>query len=246
MGHRTRIDCQSPRGQARADSARIGPDPGHQAHLAKSQAEAGGQQARTAKTQAEARGPQARTAKTQAEAPAEARARTAYRGRWGLGHPALAVLLALALTLGCVNVTGPILKAMRKPGEQLTTFPDVVWAEYDCDKKKRPFFAVERNELMPRQIKPGGDFNHRMVYVMCPKRSTEVVKGLLRTRVRFKGRPIVRQADEGYEIKPGRWTIDSLIQLPEAAEPGVYAYEVQFKSPKLRFAKSLTFVVRAP
>ncbi len=214
----TAFNRQSPRGQARWAPARIGADRDHRARLAE----------------------------TQAEAPAAPRGQTACRRRRGLGHRALGALLALALTLGCANVSGSLLKAMRKPGERLTTFPDAVWKQYDCDKQKRPFFAVEKNELRPREIKPGGAFNHRMVYVMCPHRSTQVVRGLLRTRVRFKGSPIVRQADDGYELKPGRWTVDSFIRLPEMAEPGIYAYEIEFESPKVRFEKSLIFVVRAP
>jgi hypothetical protein len=78
---------------------------------------------------------------------------------------------------------------------------------------------------------------------MCPDRPTEVVEGRLSTRIRFRGRPIVRQTDSHYEIKPGRWMVDALVHLPENAEPGVYAYEVEFESDRLVFEKSLTFVV---
>ena len=37
--------------------------------------------------------------------------------------------------------------------------------------------------------------------------------------------------------------VDALVHLPENAEPGVYAYEVEFESDRLVFEKSLTFVV---
>ena len=66
------------------------------------------------------------------------------------------------------------------------------------------------------------------------------------TRIRFKGRPIVRDADERYEIKPGRWVVDSFVRLPEQTEPGIYAYEIEFDGTRVDFDKRLTFVVRAP
>ena len=75
---------------------------------------------------------------------------------------------------------------VRDPGESLETFPEGVWEEYDCENQKRPFFIVEKNELMPEKVVPGGDFGHRLVYVMCPKHPTEVVQGTLSTRIRFK------------------------------------------------------------
>ena len=67
--------------------------------------------------------------------------------------------------------------------------------------------------------------------------------GQLSTRIRFKGAPIVRQTQTHYEIKPGRWVVDAFIELPEGAEPGIYAFEIEFESLRLRFEKSLTFLV---
>jgi hypothetical protein len=121
-----------------------------------------------------------------------------------------------------------------------------VWEEYDCDTQRRPFFIIERNELVPPRVEAGGEFNHRMVYVMCPRQATEVVAGRLTTRIRFKGAPIVRETDERYEIKPGRWVVDSFVRLPERVEPGIYAYEVAFAGDRIEFDKRLTFVVRSP
>jgi hypothetical protein len=156
---------------------------------------------------------------------------------------ALAALTAVTLCIGCASARWTLVKHFRNPGEVLQTFPEKVWAEYDCDTQKRPFFMIERNQLTPQKVRAGGDFGHRLVYVMCPDRPTEVVEGRLSTRIRFRGRPIVRQTDSHYEIKPGRWMVDALVHLPENAEPGVYAYEVEFESDRLVFEKSLTFVV---
>lgn len=154
-------------------------------------------------------------------------------------------LIAMALCVGCATARWSVVKLFRDPGESLEAFPEVVWEEYDCANQKRPFFIVEKNELMPEKVTPGGDFGHRFVYVMCPNLPTEVVLGELSTRIRFKGSPIVQETDTLYEIKPGRWVVDAIVHLPEQAESGIYAYEFEFDSDPLTFKKSLTFVVVA-
>jgi hypothetical protein len=154
-------------------------------------------------------------------------------------------LIALAVCAGCASARWSLVKHFRDPGESLEAFPEIVWEEYDCANQKRPFFIVEKNELLPEKVKPGGDFGHRFVYVMCPDQPTEVVRGQLSTRIRFRGNPIVQQTDTLYEIKPGRWVVDAVVHLPEEAELGIYAYELEFDSEPLAFEKSLTFVVVA-
>jgi hypothetical protein len=163
-----------------------------------------------------------------------------------VGHSkVIALFTVLLLAMGCASMRWALQKSLRDPGERLESFPEEVWAEYDCDAQKRPFFMIEKNELVPPRVKVGGDFNHRMVYVMCPPRPTGVVSGRLRTRIRFRGDPIVRETTEAYEIKPGRWILDAEVTLPEDAQPGIYAYEMDFKGAALHFEKRLTFVVRA-
>ena len=154
-------------------------------------------------------------------------------------------LIAMTLCVGCATARWSVVKLFREPGESLQAFPEAVWEEYDCENQKRPFFIVEKNELMPEKVTAGGDFGHRFVYVMCPNLPTEVVQGELATRIRFKGSPIVEQTDTIYEIKPGRWVVDAIVHLPEHAESGIYAYEFEFNSDPVAFEKSLTFVVVA-
>ena len=81
---------------------------------------------------------------------------------------------------------------------------------------------------------------------MCPARPTEVVRGRLATRIRFRGAPLMVEMDRHYEIKPGRWIVDAFVTLPESAEPGVYAYELEFESATVDFSKSASFVVTSP
>jgi hypothetical protein len=152
-------------------------------------------------------------------------------------------LIAMALCLSCATARWSVVKHFRDAGESLETFPEEVWEEYDCENQKRPFFIIEKNDLLPKKVAAGADFGHRFVYVMCPEHSTEVVQGELSRRIRFKGNPIVEKTDPIHEIKPGRWVVDAIVRLPEQAEAGIYAYEFEFDSGPLAFEKSLTFVV---
>ena len=98
-----------------------------------------------------------------------------------LGHSkVVALVTVLMLSLGCASLRWSLQKAFREEGDRLESFPEEVWEEYDCETQKRPFFIIEKNELVPPKVKVGGEFNHRMVYVMCPVRPTAVVAGRLR------------------------------------------------------------------
>lgn len=162
-----------------------------------------------------------------------------------MGHSKIIALLTVAaLSFGCASVRWSLQKAFRKEGIENETFPELVWEEYDCDTQKRPFLIVEENQLVPPKVRAGDDFNHRMVYAMCPATTTAVVSGKLSTKILYKGSPIMVNTDANYEIKPGRWVIDAFVEIPADAEPGVYAYEVAFSGKGLSFNKSLTFLVK--
>jgi hypothetical protein len=154
-----------------------------------------------------------------------------------MGHPkgmiATAGLVALLIgAVGCATPVwvGKVRRALREPGQELVDLPGKVERQYDCDEKQLPFFRLEKNELNPHRVRPGGELNHRIVYAMCPENPTEVIEGALVTRIRFKGKPIVTETLEPFEIKPGRWIVDAFIALPESAEQGVYALELRFTS----------------
>ena len=162
-----------------------------------------------------------------------------------MGHPkTLITLILLACSVvGCAATRWGFTKLMRDPGDRMQAFPDEIWEEYDCEDQKLPFFLVEHNELVPRRVRPAKDFNHRMIYSLCPTAPTAVVTGELSTRIRFRGASIVRETIPDYELKPGRWVVDTFVTLPGEAEPGIYAYEVEFVSKRVRFDERITFLV---
>ncbi len=147
-------------------------------------------------------------------------------------------VLCVAFLPGCSSLR----VQMRKPGERNKTMPAKVLVEYHCDKRELPFFEIEENELLPEKARPGAKLNHRIIYVMCPERPTEVVAGTLETRILFKGKVIFEEAID-HELKPGRWVVDTFIPLPAKANPGVYALEVEFRSRRGNLAERSDFIV---
>jgi hypothetical protein len=152
-------------------------------------------------------------------------------------------LLALAGMLGCATTVGGLRKSFREPGEHFQSFPEEVWSQYDCDGRKLPWFKIEKIELLPRRLRAGDEFNHRIVYVLCPDAPTAVVTGRLDTRILFRGRSIVTETDPAYEIKPGRWIVDAFVSVPPRAEAGIYSMELAFEGRSLAFTERLTFLV---
>jgi len=161
-----------------------------------------------------------------------------------MGHSKTLIIgLGLVSALGCAGVAGRLERALRSPGEKLRTVPDDVWSEYKCSEQKLPLFRLEQTELVPQRVTAGDDVNHRLVYALCPTEPTEVIEGTLQTRILFKGKPVLRDADGHYEIKPGRWVVDTFIQIPPQAETGIYSVQVEFVSQTVNFREERSFAV---
>jgi len=163
-----------------------------------------------------------------------------------LGHPkVIAAACALVLLSGCASIRWAVQKSLRQEGLVNLALPEAVWKEYGCDEQDLPFFEIETYELIPRKVKPGGEFNHRITYALCPARPTEVLAGKLNTQILYKGKPILEENDP-YEILPGRWRIDTFVEIPETAPPGIYSYQLKFASRTMKFERRLTFLVPIP
>jgi hypothetical protein len=165
-----------------------------------------------------------------------------------MGHQALiaAVLLAATLALGCQTsqrIAGQAQRMLRPPGERLASLPERVAEEYDCNRVRRPFLRLERSEITPERVSAGDAINHRLVYALCAARPTDVVRGMLETRILHEGRVVVRDRENSYALKPGRWIVDATVEIPNAAKDGIYAIEVVFASRSVGFRDEKTFAV---
>lgn len=145
---------------------------------------------------------------------------------------------------GCSALYQQIVASARQPGEQIATTPDQVWQDFNCTQRERPFVQVETMEILPEMIKPGGRLNYRLIYVMCPLKPSEVIKTRVLRNMLFKGEQVARNVNDAFELKPGRWVVDSFFTLPTNSPLGVYALEVGFEAPPGQAHKKVrSFVV---
>jgi hypothetical protein len=107
------------------------------------------------------------------------------------------VALLLAVATGCRNALVAA-EVPAHPGRRAGRFSEAVWQEYDCGSQKRPFI-IERNELVPPEVRLAGEFNHRLVYVMCPGTDRGGDRKPA-TRIRFKGNPIVVDSVPAWDL----------------------------------------------
>jgi hypothetical protein len=164
-----------------------------------------------------------------------------------LGREAIALvstISTIAMLSGCSTLYQQAVAAVRQPGEQIAATPDQVWHDFDCERRERPFVRAESMEVVPERIKPGARVNYRLIYVMCPVKPSEVIKTRVSRKMLFKGEQVARNVNEAFEIKPGRWVVDSFFTLPADSPLGVYALEVSFDAPKGQGHKKVrSFVV---
>jgi hypothetical protein len=164
-----------------------------------------------------------------------------------LAHPLVTLsfaLLGLMTLAGCSALYQQAVAAARQPGDQIATLPEKVWVDFKCAQRERPFVWVESMEVVPEMIKPGGRVNYRLTYVMCPLKPSETIKTSVQRRMFFKGGQVARNVNDAFELKPGRWVVDSFFTLPTNSPLGVYALEVGFETPNGgAYKKVRSFVV---
>ena len=146
-----------------------------------------------------------------------------------------------SLLSGCSALHQQIVAAARQPGDQIVTTPETVLKEPNCASRARPFAQLESMEVLPEMVKPGARVNYRVIYVMCPLKLAESIKTRVIRSIFFKGEQVARNVKDDFELKPGRWIVDSFFTLPPDSPIGVYALEVIFDSQPQKQVRS--FVV---
>ncbi|MFO8084900.1 MAG: hypothetical protein R6U27_11345 [Desulfobacterales bacterium] len=132
----------------------------------------------------------------------------------------------------------------RKPGEHMILPPKTFWEKAACADQQTPYFMVEQYQVIPVLVRAGDFFSQRMIYSLCTNRRGDEILGNLHTRIYFRGKPIMTDVDSNYAMKPGKWRIDRIIDIPMEAASGVYSIEIEFYSPNLQFIQQENFVVR--
>jgi hypothetical protein len=144
-----------------------------------------------------------------------------------------AALFLVGSIFGCSDIQQQIVAAARQPGDHVATTPQQLWKESICNTSDRPSVKVESLEVLPEKVKPGGRVNYRLTYAMCPvNKFSETLAASTTRTISYKGQEVARNSKEAFELKAGRWTVDSFFTLPRESPLGVYALEVAVQTPR--------------
>lgn len=115
-----------------------------------------------------------------------------------------------------------------KVGEFLISSAENVWTEYDCGAAKfLPFSFLEEQRLTPEAVAAGARLTHHFTYVLCPGSPDKTYAGTLYRKIYYKGRRIY-DGPQSFELKPGRWEVNAVIEVPEKSKPGTYTLQTEF------------------
>ncbi len=160
---------------------------------------------------------------------------------------AILTFVAVVALFSCAPKAPPAPQAPAKPapGSKLVTPADEVFAALGCAQKPLPYLIVEKNVLTPNPAKAGAEVLHSLVYAFCPKAGGQADTGTLTRSLTFKGKRVFSDVTKGVSVTPGRVTVDAFLAVPPEAEPGTYAYKVEYVSDsearKRKAARVLSF-----
>jgi hypothetical protein len=100
-----------------------------------------------------------------------------------------------------------------------------------------------QSEVIPERIIPGKEINLRMRYATCLTASSSPQKSEIIRAVYYKDRMVFHDRTK-YTFKPGTWTIDAFIKLPDDAKPGTYIVDSTVIYRDKPIKKSNTFEVK--
>jgi hypothetical protein len=119
--------------------------------------------------------------------------------------------------------------AKPAPGPKLLLGYEELFREIHCDQQKLPLVEVESNALSPERVEPGGEVHHRLIYAFCPAQGGGPEKGVLTRKLTLKGKTVFLDQDDSFVLTPGRTAVDAFFLVPQAAQPGAYVLEVDFR-----------------
>jgi hypothetical protein len=147
--------------------------------------------------------------------------------------------IALVVTAGCsspvptpppptVAAAKPAERIQNKAGEFLVTPYDRIANDIFCVGAKRfPEAAFEQQTITPETLAPGQQFTHTLVYTVCAKDLEQFVGGTLYRKI-YMGNRLVHSEPKPLDLKPGRWKLNALIEVPEASKTGTYELRTEF------------------
>lgn len=134
-------------------------------------------------------------------------------------------------------------------GEHLIDTAAWISTEEGCaETPESPWVDFEQQRLEPPIVAVGEKLTHQLVYVVCDPDPAHVIEGTLYRNIYRNGRLLHREPKAVY-LKPGRWTINALIEVPAKSKPGTYTLKTEFignalGKHKTRLSKQIDFEVQ--
>ena len=141
------------------------------------------------------------------------------------------------------GVKAPPQAAAPQVGSQQVQDGPSVWKEYRCETKTLPFIVLERNEIPLSIVQPGEGFRHSFVYALCPAEPSKSVEVTLNRTILSKGRVVLRDTVKQFELKPGRWAVNALVNVPAQAKPGAYELQLSLTTQTMTIKGLIPFFV---
>lgn len=141
------------------------------------------------------------------------------------------------------GVKAPLQTAAPQVGSQQVQDGPSVWKEYRCGMKTLPFIVLERNEISLAIVLPGEEFRQSFVYALCPAKPTKPVEVTLSRTIVSKGRMVLRDTVKHFKLKPGRWAVNALVNVPPQAKPGAYEFQLSLTSQTMTIIGVVPFFV---
>ncbi len=150
-----------------------------------------------------------------------------------------------------IPVTAPSAQDLKTPpqaaapqvGSQQVQDGPYVWKEYRCETKTLPFIVLERNEILLSIVQPGEGFRQSFVYALCPADPSKSVEVTLNRTILSKGRVVLRDTVKQFELKPGRWAVNALVNVPAQAKPGPYELQLSLTTQTMTIKGLIPFFV---
>ena len=133
-------------------------------------------------------------------------------------------------------------RSIREPGEKMVVYSQKTSENYSCHPR-RTTFILEQAEVIPNTVSSGEEINQRIRYAMCPYTPSATLQGEIIRTVLHNGVMMFKDVTD-YEFKPGTWTVDVFLQVPDDVKSGIYLLEVVLKYSQKTIRRTNEFVVR--
>lgn len=126
------------------------------------------------------------------------------------------------------SVSPKLTQGVDKAGEFLLTPYHRLTNELLCVGAKHwPEAAFDQQTISPETVESGQQFTHTLVYTVCGKDLEQFVGGTLYRKI-YLGNRLIHSEPKPLDLKPGRWQLKALIEVPQGSRAGVYELRTEF------------------